>query len=235
MVVKARLNGDAFDLETLANLFRLGDPSVGKDEVGYYVASAAFDAVLPDAVRLAEMSESVLRRMNGIARALNDNFHPVRLADRFTDHDGSHHVVVRPESIMVRTKVSEVVLNVDGETQLPPPSPLPGYMKAADAQPDVAEVLALMGKDVAALDWFDLYKVYEIVRSNVGSESDLVAKNWVPARDLKAFTASANLPTVSGDAARHARTAAGIPKHTMDVRQARALINFLVVAWLQSL
>jgi hypothetical protein len=116
-----------------------------------------------------------------------------------------------------------------------PRPPAPDYLKAADANPDVGEVLDLLGKGVVVLGWFDLYKVYEIIRANVGNEAALRAKNWVPASDLKAFTASANLPAVSGAAARHARASTGAPKQIMDLRQARTMINLLVVAWLKSL
>jgi hypothetical protein len=86
---------------------------------------------------------------------------------------------------------------------------------------------------VAALDWFDLYKIYEIVRANVGGQKPLEAKNWVRPSDLSAFSASANLPSISGAAARHARLS-GDPKHTMSLHQARTTINHLVAAWLRT-
>lgn len=40
MAVKAKLEGHAFDLDALVELFREGEPKVGKEEDGYYLASA---------------------------------------------------------------------------------------------------------------------------------------------------------------------------------------------------
>ena len=234
VAVKARLEGHSFDLDCLARLFREGDPRVGSDEEGYYLASSAFDDLFQDGGRLYEAVSAVLRRANGVARALEDGFRPVRLSGRFSEDNGAHHHVVLAETAEARDQALPVLVAKDGVTQQPP-SPAPGYLNAATHHPDVVEVLDLLGKDVVALRWFDLYKIYEIVRDNVGGEQGLIAKNWVPEAEIKAFRASANLPALSGVEARHARRPPGTPKHTMTLHQARNMISGLVVAWLKSL
>jgi len=234
VAVKARLEGHSFDLDSLARLFAEGDPKVGSDDEGYYITSSTFEGLLHDGGRLYEVASSVLRRANGVARALEDGFRPVKLTGRFSDDDGSHHTVVLADTAEVREKAMPILVVKNGEPQQPP-SPAPGYIKAAEDHFDVAEALDLLGKDVVALDWFDLYKIYEIVRENVGGEKALLAQNWVPLSDLKAFTGSANLPAVSGTEARHARAPSGMPKRTMTLHQARSVISGLVLAWLGSL
>ncbi|MFI6681994.1 hypothetical protein [Kribbella sp. NPDC050470] len=236
MAVKVRLEGHGFDLDTLADLFGYGEPMVSSDADGYYLAASSLDGLFEDGGRLRDAAEVILRRANGVARSLTDGYRPVRLTGRFTSGDGKHQHVMVLGTAEERSRALPMTFVVNGEPQQqPPPSPAPAYLEAAETHPDVGEVLDLLGKDVVGLDWFDLYKVYEIVRGDVGTEAALLATGWVPATDLKAFTASANLPTVSGADARHARGPTGQPKHTMTLHQARSMIGQLVAAWLDSL
>ena len=105
-------------------------------------------------------------------------------------------------------------------------------MQLAAADPDVAEVLEILGTAEPAPDWVELYKAFEIVRSKV---SRLDKKGWVTSAEISAFTASASRPDVSGAQARHARMPGGRPKGTMTLVEARQMIGVLVTAWLDSL
>ena len=110
-------------------------------------------------------------------------------------------------------------------------------MQLAQKHSDVAEALDILGKQNASLDWVGLYKLYEIVRHNVGNEDALLAKDWVPRADIKAFTVSANRPDISGGEARHARMPGPPPKSTrvMALSEAQHVIPTLVSHWLDSL
>lgn len=152
MVVKARLEGHSFDLDTLAELFNDGEPMVGTDDDGHYIKSLSFDGLFQDGGLLRDAAEAILRRANSVARALGDGYRPVRLTGRFTDDGGTHHQVVVLDTVEVREKVHAMTFFIDGEPQQPPPSPAPGYFKAADTHPDVGAVLDLLGTGVVALD-----------------------------------------------------------------------------------
>lgn len=117
----------------------------------------------------------------------------------------------------------------------PPSSPAPDYLKLAETNPDVRDVLALLGKPVDGLDWFDLWKVWEVVRDNVGGFKAVIAKNWVPAADLAAFIPSSNHQAASGEAARHARDNRPIPTKVLSIDQGRELIRQLAAVWLNTL
>ncbi|MDX3185550.1 hypothetical protein ABT358_22150 [Streptomyces sp. NPDC000341] len=105
-------------------------------------------------------------------------------------------------------------------------------MQLASSNVDVAETLEILGRSSVSLTWVDLYKVYEIVRGNVGGDKQLKATQWVSSGDLSAFTASANRPDVSGSEARHARaTGTGLPKRTMTLAEGEAFVRSLVLAW----
>jgi hypothetical protein len=78
-VIKARLEGHPFDLETLAELFREGDPAVDSDAAGYYLGFDATEGAIHDGVRWHEDSSRLLRRVNGVGQVRSTEFRPVRL------------------------------------------------------------------------------------------------------------------------------------------------------------
>jgi len=99
--------------------------------------------------------------------------------------------------------------------------------------PDAAEALQIMGRPEPTT-WIDLYKVYEVVREAQGGEVGLIRSDLATKPDISAFTGSANLPSVSGEDARHARLA-GTPKRTMQIAEARDFIGRLLTTWIDSL
>ncbi|MGW6962386.1 hypothetical protein [Streptomyces chartreusis] len=247
MTVKAKLEGHTFDLDALIELFREGDPKVSKEEDGYYLSSSQLDGLMDDGGRLFEAATRLLQKVTGVARVLDSSFRPVSLTGTFMEDGGTgtgrRHHVVQADTAEARFKAYAAgVVTSEGEVperQSPPPPPPPEgppYLQLALGHPDVAEALEILGKPSVSLTWVDLYKVYEIVRHNVGDDKALKAKQWVSSGDLSAFTASANRPDVSGSDARHARpTGAGMPKRTMTLAEGQDFIRRLVVAWWNSL
>jgi len=237
MAIKARLGDNSFDLETLARRFRQGDPQVSTDGEGYYLTSSRFDGLMHDGGKLVEMASSLLRKVNGVARVRDPGFRPVRLTGCFSDDAGNSHVVVTyTGSAEVHLQASDATVVVDGQQQAPPPRG-PEDIQLSETNPDVDEALRILGKEGPSLSWFDLYKIVEILRRNVGGEKALDAKDWVPAGDIEAVTMSANRADISGDDARHARTSSSPSKRVrpMTLPEAQQVIDQLVARWLDSL
>ncbi len=229
MLIKARLQGHEFDLGTLAELFREGDPAVATDHEGYYLSFTAPDGLLDDGARLSDAASVLLRRVNGVARTLSSDFRPVGLTGRFDDEAGRQTAVVLVDSVETRTRVNSVTVSVGEEQPPPPPARGPGYVQLAQTHPDVAEVLDILGNADPAPDWAELYKIHEIMLDNVPG---FYQRGWVTKDQISAFTASANRKEVSGDLARHARLKGDPPKRTMTLVEARQLIGSLVTTWL---
>ena len=230
MLIKARLQGHEFDLLTLAELFREGDPAVATDDEGSYLSFSVSERILGDGSRLYDAASLLLRRVNGVARTLSSDFRPVSLTGRFSDVAGRQHQVVLADTAEVRARVNPVTVSVGGEEPLPPPpAPGPGYVQLARTHPDVAEALDILGDADPAPDWSDLYKVHEILLDNV---PDFYRRGWVTKDQISTFTGSANRKEVSGDLARHARLKGDAPKRTMTLVEARQLIFGLVTRWL---
>jgi hypothetical protein len=158
MLIKARLHGHQFDLLTLAELFREGDPAVATDHEGYCLSFTAPDGLLDDGARLSDAASVLLRRANGVARTLSSDFRPVGLTGRFSDGTGRQHQVVLADTAEVRARANPVTVSMGGEQPPPPPAPGPGYVQLAHTHPDVAEVLDILGNADPAPDWSDLYR-----------------------------------------------------------------------------
>jgi hypothetical protein len=229
MLIKARLEGHEFDLLTLAELFREGDPAVATDDEGYYLSFTAPDGLLDDGSRLYDAASVLLRRVNGVARTLSSDYRPVGLTGRFSDETGRQHQVVLADSAEARARANPATVTMGGKQPPPPPAPGPGYVQLVQTHPDVAEVLNILGNADPAPDWSDPYKVHEIMLANVPG---FYQRGWVTRDQISTFTASANRKEVSGDLARHARLKGDPPKRTMTLVEARQLIGALVTTWL---
>jgi hypothetical protein len=225
VLIKARLKGHEFDLLTLAELFREGDPAVAADDESYYLSFTAPDELFDDGGGLYDAASVLLRRVNGVTRTLSSDFRPVGLTRRFDAEAGQQTAVVLADSIETRTRVNSVTVSVGGEEPPPPPAPGPGYVQLAQTHPDVAEVLDILGNADPAPDWSDLYKIHEIMLDNVPG---FYQRGWVTKDQISAFTASANRKEVSGDLARHARFKGDPPKRIMTLGEGRQLIGALV-------
>lgn len=97
---------------------------------------------------------------------------------------------------------------------------------------NVADVFRLLGA-AYQLDWVDLYKLLEIVKSDVEGEDRIVQEGWATRRELGALRASANRADVSGDEARHARDVGDPPARTMQQAEARSFVLRLVNNWIE--
>jgi hypothetical protein len=188
-----------------------------------------------------ELAAALLAKMSGAARVLHSGYRPVSLNGHFLNNvEGTTHAVVEVGTAEARSHASFSAVVVSGDEPVPAPRPLPPpgvpLLQLARQDPNVAEALRLIG-NADVLDWFVLYKLYEIVRDDVrasGQRLDRTARKlkWASGSDLDAFTASADRPDVSGGEARHARMSGSAPSRTMTLPEARQFMLDLVRKWM---
>lgn len=230
---KAWLEGHEFDLETLRELFRTGDPLVAQDPSdGYYLESSA----LQDSNGQLDHSaaEPLVKRINGVARASDQGFRPVHLRGRYRARRDDERCGLRGRG---RGAFEGPGRRRGGERGRSGPgaaaegSPL---CEARGQDADVADVLRVLGQP-GALDWYDIYKAWEIVEHAAGGWRQVVTQGWVTKADIDRLTASANHPGISGDEARHARMSGTPgPNRTMTMSEADALVRRLAANWIES-
>jgi hypothetical protein len=101
---------------------------------------------------------------------MRDGFAPVALKGHY-EQDGNVSVVLSTATVRLRAHISATatVYDSDGNPVPQPPLASPAYIASAAQNPDVAEVLEIMGRP-DPLSFADLYKVYEIIKHSGGLE-----------------------------------------------------------------
>ena len=241
--VKALLAGHEFDLQDMTELFPSGDPSVTKDDEGYWLSSASLEPHCDDAVSLDGAASALLERVVGTARLARPGIRPVTLVHRYSverPDGGKQHTIVQAETIEVRARAFVVAVGeVIGDSSPGPPAPPQETdeqraLRLAATNEDVARALKWLAGDQS---WYDLWKVYESVSDTVGGP-DVMAERWdIPKGKFPAFRVSANLAEVSGEAARHAPSTTPLDPNvkTMTHAEGREFVRTLVTHWLQDL
>lgn len=225
---QARLRGHAFDLETLTRLFREGEPTVGRDEDGFYLKSSQFGR--SDAAEVHKLAAELVLLVNGVARVLAPSYRQIELAGQYVNDEGQHSVIIEPASIEVRSHVSSPTLVVDGHQPPPSPPPLgPRYTGLAANDSNIAEALEILA---SGLDAVHLYKVYEIIEDDVGGARTIRQRGWASRKAISRFGAATNHPEVSGKLARHARQRGDAPRNPMDLSEARRFLLDLTRKWM---
>jgi len=205
-----------------------------KDADNFFLESGELqDANNVNVDEVREIAPRVLEVINGAARASITGFRPVDMGgvSQIDDEGQRHHCVLVQDSITVRSRVkaAAVVIRSDGsvhEKQQEKPDRIEPTFSLAERNTNVADALRIFGK--GDLSWFDLYKIFEIIRDDLGGQKNLLDAEFVLKKDLSRFRQTAQHPEAIGDKARHARIGAEVPKDPMAIVEASLLISALL-------
>jgi hypothetical protein len=212
--------------------------SVIEDNGEYYLSSTQF-GTLPDAGVVRAGGVHLVQLVNGASRIHNPSFEGVTAGRvvRIDDAGTREHFVFLSGTITARSRVSArlTVSNTEEDKVVSPPLSAPtkiaAAVKGAMRDPKVNKALRLFS---TARDWADLYRVFEVIKSDVGGDKGLVSRGWISGRKASLFTSTANNPGAIGDAARHGHSAQQPPPKPMTLTEARGLIRHLLANWLQT-
>lgn len=233
MTWHAWLDGHDFDFQALAEIFgQDDDPAVHRPAPNQCYVTATTIGFPPDPPD-HEVALTCVQRLNGTARALDSGFRPVTLSGRYTGQGGAT-VVLTAESLEARSRLSVLAVANGAPPATAAPRKGPRYVALARSDSDVADALHVLGQPTKHLDWYDLFKVLEIVRDAAGGTGTITTSGWVTSAELSRFTASANHPGWSGAAARHARQVGPSPSRGLSLEEGHQLVRRLVVAWVES-
>ena len=227
-----RLKGEKFDLEDFPSLLRSPEHTVIEENGSYYLKSSDFDS-LSSADEVRERAIAIIDMLNGAMKLHIHDFRGV-FEDGVTiiKEDGSrHHSVYLGGSIAARVKVSATVTTSNGTQQIAPqPSDVESWLSLAKGDKAVADALHFFRENT----WISLYKVYEIIRDDVGGEEAITTNGWATKKRLKRFTRTAQSRAALGDYARHASKKYTPPAQPMPIHEAESLIRGILLSWFRS-
>jgi hypothetical protein len=238
---RVQLTGHEFDLRALERQLTAPELRVIQehDEVrqdhSFYLLSSDFDAMNEAETVLNRAKEYVLY-INGLGSILLDSFQPVKIGHiLWINEDGSRkafafasaNLTMRGDVLIAHATVTQP----EGAAPPgpPPPSDVQFGVLLAPQDENVAKVLRLWKQNQ---DWSALYKVFEVIESDVGGA--MWRQGWVSKGEVDRFTGTANSADAIGDAARHGHHKYKSPKKPMSLPDAQALIKHLVGRWLTS-
>jgi hypothetical protein len=226
---RVTLIGDSWDLGSLAEL----GVGVTGDGNTFVLYSAEFER-FTDASEVRQHAIKLVEMLNGIARIAVGDFDPVEVgAVHGDDGDGTHSVLVVDK---VRVRARAKVRIVDATTGSPvvttTPSGVPAsWVSIAARDQNVRQALRLIA---GAVDPVNLYRVFEVIRADVGGEDQVVTKGWATRSGIRRFRHTVNSVNALGDAARHGAEPGQPPADPISVPEAAAFVWGLLAKWLAS-
>ena len=225
MNIRVWLTGDDLDLDYLSAKLATGDVQVRKEGDKYYLTASSID-VPPAGVAFNEEARRLVNLLNGIARLRDPACPAIDLAGSYTDEDGNVTVSLATATLQIRTRLTATAQVVDSDGNVRPPAPPvePKWIEAAACDPEVAEVLDLVGR-AAPLGFEELYKLDELIKRS-GKLTDAMKTAGITDPQRKLFKHTANSES------RHAAGKVVPPTKPMPINQARAMMMNLTRAWL---
>jgi hypothetical protein len=237
---QVQIQGLASDLEYLARYFTSGQIRVLRDEQYDFVfeADAFASCSLPEEV--LTLADKELSTLSGLLKLDRGSCESLRSGAVYRHNavggrDVSIHVRdgLRIHSAVGTLGVTSTDSQDNVETKLPPPPRMLAWSRLAASDAAVAKVLRLLDSDDAK-SWTGLYRIHEVIASDVGGEDILEKRGWAPRNAMKRFKHSANSVTVAGDRARHGKEHSKPPKRPMLLDEAESYVLGVVQAWLTS-
>ena len=226
-----QLCGDKFDLEDFPKWFKSPDFQVVEETDGYYLKSIHFEH-LTEASSVRTKANELIEIIIGIAKLSRPNLAEIKLGSitETTQHGKRKHHIFLASSINIRSKVSSVTLLVDGKAE-PNNMPRPTQW-ALVAEKNQLVRQALQYWVANHKEWNNLYKILEVIESDVGGE--IYNNNWVTKPGVKRFTQTANSYSALGNKARHAKNKIPSPAKPMNIKEATNFIKALLEKWIDS-
>ncbi|KCZ71285.1 hypothetical protein ANME2D_02487 [Candidatus Methanoperedens nitroreducens] len=228
--------GDIFDLEELSKSLNSSGLCITRKGEEFILKSTDFN-LLKDADDVRNKANEIISQINGAARLTLGMRKPLAVASVGNiDDDGTVHGFVSisfSETINLRTSVSASVIAPDGTIQeRHQGDPIPSWITVAQHDTNVAKALRLFG--AGTHDWVSLYRIYEVIESDVGGKLNIINNGWATEKSIKRFKYTANSPGAIGDEARHGKNTIPPPKDPMTLSEAKPLIETILRNWLRS-
>lgn len=226
--------GDNFDLEDLSKSLNSPEFSITKKGEDYILKSTHFNS-LEDVDCVRNKANEILYLINGAAKLEFGMRKPLEVARvcRVNDDGKTECSVVFSDSAHARDRVKASLITKDGEVQeIFQADPISEFISIGLKDEKVAKVLRLFGNRTN--DWVNLYRIYEIIKNDVGGKHKIVEKGWATKKAIKRFTQTANSVGAVGDESRHGVEKTEPPEDPMRPHEAESFIEAIIHNWIKS-
>lgn len=222
---RVTLKGDAFDLESLAEISPAqgGDWSVAQEGGAFCLRSNRFEH-LTEAAEIRQRAEAIVALLNGVAKVRWGEFDPIEVGGVVGEGQDGGIQIFATDTIRVRDRVRGKVS--DPSTGKPVnasrSSSLDSWVAIGEQNPRVREALRVF---IGSPSWDGLYKVWEVIEEDVGGR--ITKHGWASQPQVSRFTQTAA-------SERHAKQKIKPPPNPMSLPEAEQFIRSLLEEWLNS-
>ena len=229
-----QIRGESFDLRELSKSLDLPELRVTQEGQAFILKSTEFN-LLKDADDVRNRAIEIVSLINGAARLALEMPKPLAVDHVVKVNDDGTHESFFTGSGGITMGGSGILSFVaaDGTVQeIHQADPIPVWVATARHDTNVAKVLRLLG--AGTYDWVNLYRIYEVIESDVKGISNIVKKGWATKRAIKRFKHTANSPAITENDSRHGKETKRPPRDPMALAEAKSLVKTIIHNWLRS-
>lgn len=194
--------------------------------------SNAFDVL--DESTVAEKANEILAALSGTTRLILGGHTSMSVGGiyRLRDDGGRDYILnAEPGTHRIRGFAPTIIMKRSNGTEeiRRPADGILSLLVLATTDNAVAKALRLRNED--SIGWVGLYRIYEVIESNMG-RSAILANGWATDADIRLFKHTANSVAAAGDQARHGKETGTPPAKPLTLSEARTLVDTLLRAWL---
>jgi hypothetical protein len=228
-----QLHGDHELLEWLTSDRNSKDDLVIIEDNGnFFMTSLEFEK-LNSIEEVKKKSDEILEMINGIASYLfstKGKLSSNSISNR--NESGGIDCTVFVETCFINISIPPpTIILENGDGTISKSSPLLSINQLlSDASKNVnkSKIFRLLAK--GNLDWVMLYKLYEVIESEIGDQIYL----WVSKTKVKNFKHTCNSVAATGDDSRHGKELTSPPKIPMTLKESQDFINLIIDKYLGS-
>ena len=222
------LKGDAWDLKALTGL------GVGVTEEGHaFVLRSPDLEKLTDAGAVRERAIELVEVLNGLARVELGDYDPVDVGAVTGDDGSGMHYLFTGDTVSLRGREGHELVDAATGQPIAQAKAFPDLLHRAAIALRIQNVRRALRFFTSTIDPTNLWKVYEVIRDDVGGKAQIVSNGWATEDQIERFR-SVHSPSAFGDAARHAVEKQAPPAHPMSLGEAQAFVRSLLQQWLAS-
>jgi hypothetical protein len=195
---------------------------------GFYLSSSDLDK-LTDHSDILSKARQFLDAANGAANIVHSNHKPVGLgALKERNENGGFNIYISlSDTIQARSRLTATMTTNQDPDPKTIKTTIERWIEIADREENVRDVLHFFNETT----WWNLYKIYEIIKDDVGGQNRLY--QLIPKTEIKQFTQAAQSRDLLGDHARHASKTYVPPTTPLTLSQAQTTLKKLFANWIQ--
>jgi hypothetical protein len=224
-----QLIGENIDIEDLSDGLRASKWKIIKDSESYYLTSEILNSK-SETNEIMSTAKEFIDIINGSAKVIHRNHKRVTTGSLTTiDENGNKSVdVFISASIESRSRLRATLTLVNDENIENRPTTIENWIDKAFLHKPIRDALYFFNE----LTWWNLYKIYEIIKFDVGGGNKIY--KYQEKNKIKHFTQTSQSREAIGDSARHATEIYKAPKKPLTLNEAHTIIRILFENWINN-